>query len=166
MDIDHQCWWTRHHLTELSEQRQGLHGAGVPVTVLKSAAGKLGATFSSRPSTSDEYGEDVALGDLTNGAIHDGCFFRLEPASPELKGAVLDAVLDLHARYLGRAVDWSRVRGVLLDEWRADVTVRIRSFPARGHITVRRHVTGAGVGSRLLAATSRIDCASGVAIVT
>jgi hypothetical protein len=164
MEIAHHCWWTRRRLTQLSEQRQHLHGAGVPVAVLKLAADKLGAAFSTRQSTSDEDGEEVAIGDLASGATHDACFFSLEPVTLELKGAVLDAVLDLHAHYLGRDVDWSRIRGTLIDQWRADVTVRIRSFPARGQVTVRRSVAGAGLVSRLFAPSTRIDCSSGVAI--
>ena len=130
MDIDHQCWWTRRHLTELSERESRLYGVGVPIEALTMAAAELGAALSRRPSATDEYGDDIVLGDVATGGTHDGCFFGLEPVSHDLKRGLLDAVLALHAHYLGREMDWSRIRAELLDLWEPEIAIRMRSFPA------------------------------------
>jgi hypothetical protein len=162
--LDHECRWTRFRRTELSHRGQSVSGAGVPTAVLRNAALSLGPMLSSRPASDDPYGEEISLGQVAKGATHDGCFFRLEPASIELKRALLGAALDLHSYYLGLDVDWSRVLPALLDRWGPDVTVRMRSIPVTKQLRVRVHGAGAGLLARLFARPLRVNCSTGVAV--
>jgi hypothetical protein len=164
--VEHQCWWTRRGETELADHGGSVRGAGVPVRVLRVAATLLGAALSVNPSKSDQYGEEVVLHPVAAGATHDGCFFRLEPTSIELKRALLEAVLSLHSHYyLNRHVNWSQVQTGLLEQWTTGVALRIRSFPRSGEITVRRYEAGAGLLVRLFAQSSRINCSGGRATI-
>jgi len=164
MESPHECWWTRRHETELSDTGLGVNGAGVPRWVLEQTASLLGANFGAEPSETDEYGEEIVLHPIASGATHDACFFHLEPVSAELKRALLQAVLELHAAYLGSKVEWSQVREQLLVQWTPGVTLRIRTFPRQGHVVVRRYRNGASVLRRLASPRLRIECASGVGL--
>src|SRR5947209_10462162 len=114
MDHEHVCWWTRRKQSEITDDGTSISGAGLPRPCLESAARLLGCNLTARPSATDEYGEEIALGTFASGWTHDDCFFQLLPVSPKLKEALLESLLELHARYLGRDVDWTRVVPALL----------------------------------------------------
>ena len=163
MQLDHECRWTRRYESELTDRDSALHGAGVPSAVLKRAAALLGRELTTRPSKTDEYGAEITLADLAGGATHDECFFSLEPVLPELKRALLEAVLALHAHYLGSAVDWSRAIPEILKQWLPDHTIRLRSVPAKHRVRIRCYPSGAGTIARRLSKPLEIECSTGVA---
>jgi len=165
MESEHECWWTRRHETELSDTGLGVNGAGILHSVLEHTASLLGASFGAKPSERDEYGQDVVLNPIASGATHDDCFFHLEPVSAGLKGALLQAVLELHSSYLGATVEWSHVCGQLLLQWTPGVTLRIRTFPRQRQVVVRRYRNGASILTRLVSRRLRINCASGVGLL-
>jgi hypothetical protein len=121
--------------------------------------------LSVRPSADDPYGEDIAIGAIGAGTTHDGCFFSLAPASQELKRSLLDAVLGLHAHYLGSSVRWERVGRPLFDRWEPGLAMRFRSSPSRQTFVVRRYDAGAGLLARRVAPAITIERASGVAVM-
>jgi hypothetical protein len=165
MEFEHECWWTRRHETELSDTGLGVTGAGVLRRVLERTASLLGAGFGAEPSGSDEDGQAVVLNPIASGATHDGCLFHLEPVSPELKGALLQAVLELHSAYLDSTVEWSQACEQLLVLWTSGVTLRIRTSPRQRQVVVRRYPDGAGILRRLVSPRVRINCASGVGLL-
>ena len=153
---DHNCWWTRHRLTELTHDGTKLLAAGVPRRVLETLASFLGERFSAEPSDGDEFGDDIHLGSGAGGHTHDDCFVTLEPASEELKRAALAAVLSLHARDLDQDLAWSDVHRALLEHWKPQSTLRLRSHPTRKVLTARFYRAGAGWLERYLQATEVI----------
>ena len=160
---EHDCWWTRRRETELSQHGDELRGAGVPFHVLKQSEAALEVPLTSCPSAEDEYGEDIELGTIARGGTHDDCFFWLEPASTSVKQTILESVFHQHSFYLGRDVDWAAVRQSVLALWVPAVTLRIRSFPRREEVSIRRWANAAGFWERRFCESHRIWCDSGVA---
>jgi hypothetical protein len=97
MITKHECWWTRHCQSELTDVGDVITGGGCPREVLEHVASLLGTELRARPSEGDEYGEEISLGAVASGSSHDGCFFALRPLTNPLKRAVVASVLDLHA---------------------------------------------------------------------
>lgn len=119
-----------------------------------------------KPPRDDEYGAEISVGDVAFGTMHDECFFSLEPASMELKRALIDAVLALHSHYLGSDVDWSMVVLEILDRWTLDRALRIRSSRTRQTVTMRWYESGRGPWAWRFAKPLQVDCSSGVALLT
>jgi hypothetical protein len=156
---DHDCWWTRHRVTELTHERNELRGAGVPRPVLENLCSFLGEPLSFDRSDADEYGDEVKIGPRARGHTHDDCFFLLTPISDDLKSAALAAVLSLHSRYLGRELDWTAVHELLLTHWKQHSALRLRSDPAKQLLTAQFSTPGATWPKRCLHATQlKIDC--------
>jgi hypothetical protein len=125
----------------------------------------LGSKLTARPSEADEYGEEVTVENVASGSTHDGCYFCLEPVSPQLKDALLRSVLELHSRYIGTEVDWSRVLPELHERLGTGKTLRLRSIARQQRLSVRSYFHGSGVLTRVLTRPLRIECAGGVGVV-
>jgi hypothetical protein len=165
MITSHQCSWTRRRQSELVVSEGELGGAGVPREVLEHVGTALGVQMQARPSNTDEYGEEITLGDIASGATHDGCFFALGPSSPSLNRALMAAVLNLHATYLGAAIDWSEILAPLVEILVPNSTIRFRSRPARRKLVLRMYPNGAGLLRRATSPTIEIDCSDGRAVI-
>ena len=133
-------------------------GAGCPREVLEHLAGALGADLHGRPSDTDEYGEEIALGSMASGSSHDGCFFALSPSSTRLKRAVVASVLDLHATYLDRQVDWSGVLDGVAARLIPGVSLRMRARPRERRLTIQCYPRTGGFLRRLLAQRLIVEC--------
>src|SRR5215471_8410332 len=165
MITSHNCSWTRRRRSGLVVSEGKLAGAGVPREVLEHVGAALGVQLQARPSNTDEYGEEITLGDIASGAAHDGCFFALGPPSPSLERALMAAVLDLHATYLGAAIDWSGVLDRLVEKLAPNTTLRFRSRPARRKLVLRVCPSGTGFLRRATSPRIEIDCSDGRAVI-
>jgi len=76
-----------------------------------------------------------------------------------LKQALMAAVLDLHATYLGRPVDWSGVLDGLVERLVPDVSLRVESRPGRQQLAIRAYPRAAAFLSRAFAKVIVVDCA-------
>jgi len=159
MITKHDCWWTRHYQSEITHVGGAIAGAGCPREVLEYAADLLGTKLQAQRSEADAYGDELSLGGIADGASHDDCFFELQPLSARLKQALMAAVLDLHATYLGRPVDWSGVLHGLVERLGPDVSLRVESRPGRQQLAIRAYPRTAGFLSRAFAKVVVVDCA-------
>jgi len=62
MITSHDCWWTRHRQSEITDDAGKLIGAGCPREVLEHAAGLLSTSFQTGPSNTGDYDEVISLG--------------------------------------------------------------------------------------------------------
>ena len=166
MITTHECWWTRNFQSELTCDGDTVAGAGCPREVLEHAATLLGTDLRGRPSAEDEHGEELSLGAVATGSGHDGCFFALGPSSAPLKLAVVASVLELHAGYLRRQVDWSGVLDGLAARLTPGVSLRMRSRPGRQRLTVQCYSRTAGVLRRFVAPRLVVDCRAPRAVLS
>lgn len=157
----HDCRWTRRKESEISDDGVSLHGAGVPPHVLEGTAEALGCRLEREPSVDDEYGSAIVIGTVARGAIHDGCFFRLDPVSASLKRALVESLLELHATYLGTSFDRGAIRPVVLERFDTGTTIRLRSDSKRRCLTLRRYPTDSGFWARLRARPLRLRLTAG-----
>jgi hypothetical protein len=165
MITSHRCSWTRRLQSELTTSKSGLAGAGLPREALEYAATSLGVQLQARQSDTDEYGEEITLGSVARGATHDGCFFVLSPASASLGHAVLGAVLDLHATYLGATIDWSGILERLRGQLTPDTTIHFRSRPNQGRLVLRAYPKGTSFLRRAMSRSIEITYVDGRAAI-
>lgn len=83
-------------------------------------------------------------------AIHDDCFFLVEPADEALRKRILAAVLEQHGSYLGMNVDWSGVIEEITATAAATPPIRLKSDPERRRLIVTAGGSGSGMIERLL----------------
>ena len=155
---DHDCWWTRRRECELSLSGTHILGAGLSRSVIETAASHLRAplTFTSIETELDEGSdESFTLGAWT-GNLHDRCMLQVEPCEPALVEALVIGAVALHAHYLGAPLAPAVVSRVK-DRLRAETTVRLRSIPPRGALTMKSYPVSAGWWARLLAPTVRLQ---------
>ena len=150
-------------MSEIIDYRGELSGAGIPQEVLAQTAVLLGGEFVVSSSATDEYGNNISLGDGSTGSTHDDCFFKLSPGTMALRRALLQSVLDLHSSFLRLDVDWSLVTGLLLDAWMPETTLRIRSNHRLCQVRVRRFPSAATFLQKLCNKSLIVDCTNGVA---
>jgi hypothetical protein len=165
MITKHDCWWTRTHRSELTNTGDAIVGAGCPREVLEHAAGRHGTELRERPSEDDEYGQEVSLGAVAGGLSHDDCFFELRPVSVSLKRLVVGSVLELHATYLGKEVDWSGVVEPLAERLAPNTSMRIRSRVREQRLAIRVYPRGSGLLRRLVAKAVLVDCTEAKAVI-
>ena len=153
---DHDCWWTRRRECELSRRGTHILGAGLSRSALETAARHLRVRLTVTLADVPYEGSDDAftLGSWS-GNLHDRCMLQIEGYDPGLAEAIVVGAVALHAHYLGTTLApevVSRVTECL----EAETTVRLRSIPARGVLTMRCYPVSSGWIGRLLAPRVRL----------
>jgi len=143
---DHSCWWTRRRVTQLSRRTGQLADAGLPRSVLKATAQRLGYPLATTPRPDEVYDEEITLGPW-RGNIHDGCFVSFESDDARLLEAPLAASLELHAFYIGAFVKPGCVTQ-LQHQVMDGMTLRLRSLPREHHLIAKRYRIDAGSWDR------------------